>query len=96
MPSRFKFNGKSEILSAPSITCEQEVALIGDYVSGDLGSGALGTFEDHLKGCRDCAAFLRTYERTIEFTRMSLGMQAVTENWPRLPTRLPRGNGPKR
>ena len=70
-------------------TCKNETALIGDYLSGNLSPRALATFEDHLESCPDCAAFLRTYRRTIEITRSFLRLQALTNKPRRLTLRLP-------
>ncbi|HSF58669.1 MAG TPA: zf-HC2 domain-containing protein [Candidatus Binatia bacterium] len=53
-------------------TCENETALIGDYVSSSLSPRVTAAFEKHLQACPDCAAFLTTYKKTIEATRAFL------------------------
>lgn len=45
---------------------------MGEYVAGDLGPRLVASFESHLAVCRDCDAFLRTYKKTIELTRLFL------------------------
>ena len=74
---------------APIATCKDEIALIGDYLSANLSLRALAPFEDHLKGCRDCAAFLHTYKKTIEMTRSFLRLQALKHKPRGLNVRLP-------
>jgi hypothetical protein len=56
----------------PVENCEDEIALIGDYLLADLRPAVRRSFEIHLAECRDCAAFLRTYMKTIEVTRAVL------------------------
>ena len=74
--------------SPPIATCKDEVALIGDYLSEKLNQRVLAAFEDHLKSCPDCVAFLHTYKKTIEVTRSFLRLQALT-NKPSRPTFRP-------
>jgi anti-sigma factor RsiW len=50
-------------------TCKAEVTLIADYLTDKLSPTVVAAFEDHLSACRDCAAFLQTYKKTIEITR---------------------------
>ena len=52
--------------------CENEIALIAGYLSSSLSIRVLRSFEKHLNGCRDCTAFLQTYKKTIEVTRVFL------------------------
>jgi hypothetical protein len=54
------------------VTCEDEIALIADYLSSSLNPRFLRLFEKHLDGCRDCNAYLQTYKKTIEVTRAFL------------------------
>ena len=51
------------------ITCEQVTALVVDYVTGTLDDTTAGAFERHLQRCRDCIAFLNTYQKTIQTTQ---------------------------
>jgi anti-sigma factor RsiW len=60
-------------------TCKDEIALIADYLSSSLSAGTTTVFEQHLKGCPDCVAFLQTYKKTIEVTRDFLKMQALRD-----------------
>lgn len=64
----------------PSVaTCAQEVALIADYLSGQMKPARRDAFEQHLHTCPDCAAFLQTYKKTIEITRSFLRLQSSHE-----------------
>jgi anti-sigma factor RsiW len=48
------------------LTCEQVTALIRDYLAGELDSDLASTFEEHLRRCSDCIAFLNTYKQTVQ------------------------------
>jgi anti-sigma factor RsiW len=47
------------------LTCEQVTALIRDYLAGELDPDLASTFEEHLRRCSDCVAFLNTYKQTV-------------------------------
>jgi hypothetical protein len=57
-------------------TCKDEVGLIADYLAGSLAPPVLVAFEEHLGLCPDCAAFLKTYKKTIEVTKSFLKIQS--------------------
>ena len=67
------------------MTCKDEVALLAAYLSGILNAGLAGAFEAHLQQCSDCAAFLRTYEKTIEASKRFLN---ISRAMPTQPLRL--------
>ena len=60
-----------------TMNCESETELIGDYVAGNLTSDQYRAFESHRSGCRDCAAFLATYKRTIDLTKSFLRSESL-------------------
>ena len=65
---------KQRIIQVPlspetHLTCQQVTNLIVDYVTGDLAATTSATFETHLRGCKDCEAFLHTCRETIRVTR---------------------------
>ena len=74
------------------VTCEEEIALIADYLSSSLSSRVLRTFEEHLQGCHDCTAFLQTYKKTIEVTR-SFFRHEVSDKQRTPALRVPNGDG---
>jgi anti-sigma factor RsiW len=49
-----------------SLTCEQVTNLIRDYLNGELDPDITATFEEHLRRCTDCTAFLNTYQQTVQ------------------------------
>jgi anti-sigma factor RsiW len=57
------------------------VALIADYVSGQIKPARRGAFETHLHTCPDCAAFLQTYKKTLEITRSLLRLGSRNGQW---------------
>jgi hypothetical protein len=52
-----------------ALTCKQETDFIARYLAAELRDPMLQAFEDHLKLCPDCVAFLKTYQVTMELTR---------------------------
>ena len=46
------------------MTCERVTALIRDYLAGELNPDITTAFEEHLRRCPDCLAFLKTYQKT--------------------------------
>jgi anti-sigma factor RsiW len=51
------------------LTCQQVTALLIDYVTDELDPAITQALQEHLRHCRDCVAFLRTYTETIRATR---------------------------
>ncbi len=49
--------------------CQQITDLILDYLTGELHSDTAAEFEEHLRICPDCVAFMNTYKKTVEVTR---------------------------
>jgi hypothetical protein len=65
----------------PNHTCEDEVALIADYLAGELKPEVVAAFEKHFVQCPDCNAFLNTYKKTIEVTNSFLRVTSL-KTWP--------------
>ena len=55
--------GKSEQVR---LTCERVTAVIRDYLAGELAPDLASAFEEHLRRCADCVAFLNTYKQTVQ------------------------------
>ena len=53
-----------------NLTCQQVTALLVEYVNDTLAPETMRTFQEHLRDCADCLAYLRTYRATIR----ALGM----------------------
>src|SRR6267378_1372424 len=66
---------KSRTVSEPDYSCQTAIALIGNYLAGSITLHAREDFEHHFGLCPDCAAFLKTYKKTIEVTRAFLRSQ---------------------
>lgn len=48
------------------MTCERVTALIRDYLAGELNPDMTTAFEEHVRRCPDCVAFLKTYQKTTQ------------------------------
>ena len=51
------------------MTCKKVTALIADYLTGELDPETTSVFERHLLECRDCASFLKTYNKSTQAIR---------------------------
>jgi len=51
---------------AETLTCQELIELVTDYLEGALPSPERRRFEDHLKGCTGCARYLAQIRQTIE------------------------------
>lgn len=89
MGSRMK--RQSIKLAESTITCKKEVEFIADYLSSDLDLQQSKAFENHLRICADCVAFLETYKKTIELTRAFLMSPAQPNSPPAWTLRPPSG-----
>lgn len=72
-----------------TVTCKDATDLIGDYLADNLNLVDHRAFEAHLSGCRDCAAFLSTYKRTIDLTKSFLALQSLQAPPVEFKLRLP-------
>lgn len=55
-------------------TCEEIIASLLDYLSGELAPEQERRFEQHLADCPACVSYLRSYKRTVE-----LGKEAMRQ-----------------
>ena len=60
---------RSIVGRADSAICREIVDLLLDYMTGELDPETVSAFEDHLRLCSDCVAFLKTYKKTVQATR---------------------------
>jgi predicted anti-sigma-YlaC factor YlaD len=51
-----------------SLTCQELVELVNDYIEGLLPSEEQARFELHLQGCSGCRAYLQQMKQTIDLT----------------------------
>lgn len=69
------------------IDCEEFEAFIFDYLEGNLSRPQRIKFEMHLKLCRECRDYVKTYKATMELTKTQtdipfskMGMGEVPED----------------
>lgn len=55
-----------------SVTCEECIEVLVDYVDGTMDAVTIGAFEAHFADCPPCTDFLRTYKTTISVSRKVL------------------------
>ena len=51
------------------ITCQELVEFLGRYLDGELSSPERSGFEEHLKECPACLAYLETYQSASRLAR---------------------------
>ncbi len=51
------------------MTCEELMALLVDFVSGELVVEIRQTVEVHIRGCAKCEAYIATYSHTMRLVR---------------------------
>lgn len=61
--------GRSIVGRADSAICREITDLLLDYMTGELDPETVSAFQDHLRLCPDCVAFLNTYKKTVQVTR---------------------------
>jgi anti-sigma factor RsiW len=71
----FKKKMKLRTVVESNASCEATISMIGNYLTGTMAPRVRDEFEQHLSLCPDCAAFLKTYKKTIEVTRAFLRSQ---------------------
>jgi len=60
----------SRASSDDDLTCQQVTALLVEYVIDALAPDTWRAFQEHLRACADCLAYLNTYRATIRATRI--------------------------
>ena len=54
--------------SDDDLTCQQVIALLVEYITDALAPETVRAFQEHLRACEDCLAYLNTYRATIRAT----------------------------
>jgi predicted anti-sigma-YlaC factor YlaD len=54
-----------------TLTCQEAIGLLVDYLERALGSELLAALEAHLTDCEPCRAYLNTYRKTRDLTARS-------------------------
>ena len=55
------------------LTCREMTDFLADYLDGSLGVAERHLFDEHLAGCPECIAYLRSYAETIRLARQTRG-----------------------
>lgn len=59
--------------AANSVTCQDCVEFLIDYLDGRLSESEKFRFESHIALCRDCEVYLANYRKAIELTSQAGG-----------------------
>lgn len=49
--------------------CQDLLAVLSDYIDGDLPAGICSQLEEHLRGCENCRIVVDTLQKTIELCK---------------------------
>jgi hypothetical protein len=60
MPAR-----NTDLKRLPPKTCKEIADLVSNYLNNSLAGRVRRRFDEHLKICPDCVAFLKTFQKTI-------------------------------
>ena len=66
------------------MTCQEAIALLGEYLEATLGATVATEIEAHLRDCDECMAYLNTYRRTSKLTRAVARVEMPTQMKQRL------------
>ncbi len=55
-----------------SVTCEECIEVLVDYVDGTMDAITVEAFEAHFADCPPCTDFLKTYKTSISVSRRTL------------------------
>ncbi len=66
------------------MTCEQAIAILGDYLEATLDADDVDDLEAHLAGCDECVSYLGTYRKTPELVARAGRIEIPTEMKRRL------------
>jgi anti-sigma factor RsiW len=66
------------------MNCEEVVEFLIDYVSGSLPHRQRSAFEQHLRECAECLAYLASYRQTVALGKQAFagGDEAVPDDMP--------------
>lgn len=60
--------------TTPSITCEELISFVLDYVDGSLPPPQRAEFDRHLSVCPSCVAYLDGYRMSLQLAREAFGV----------------------
>ena len=65
-----------------SMTCQELVEVLIDYVAGSLDASTRGLLETHLADCPECLEYLRSYRETIRLARTTATPEETVDGMP--------------
>jgi anti-sigma factor RsiW len=66
------------------MTCREVTEFLTDYLSGELPSDQRAVFDEHLRECPQCVAYVKSYRETVK-----LGTAAFSNPDDRVPDEVP-------
>ncbi len=60
------------------VTCRKVAEFLLEYLEGSLPANQRDSFQRHLRACRACEVYLKTYEHTIRIAREAMCDQPDT------------------
>jgi anti-sigma factor (TIGR02949 family) len=64
--------------------CKDSIALLQDFLDGEMGPEERAHLQEHLRGCPPCVDFLKTYAATPKLCRFALDKKMPEEMAGRL------------
>lgn len=65
------------------MTCRELISFLDQYLDGTLPAAARSAFEGHLRACRACRDYLRTYRDTLSLAKAEMDPSAEAKGAPR-------------
>lgn len=64
------------------LTCREMTDFLADYLDGSLGVAERHLFDEHLAGCPECMAYLRSYAEAIRLARQTRDDDSLSDTIP--------------
>ena len=64
------------------LTCREMTDLLADYLDGSLSVAERHLFDEHLAGCPECIAYVRSYAETIRLARQTRQDDSLSDTIP--------------
>ena len=64
------------------LTCREMTDFLADYLDGRLGVAVRHLFDEHLAGCPECMAYLRSYAEAIRLARLTRDDDSLSDTIP--------------
>lgn len=65
-----------------SLKCREVIEFLDRYIEGELPARQIREFEWHLRLCRSCRAYLRTYRETLRLEKASALLEREAAEMP--------------